>query len=298
GTVKLRAVFDNHDEMLFPNQFVNIKVLVSVEKNAIVVPSAALQHGRNGDFVYVMQREVVAEAPGDAKTPANPSGTPAEAPGKPSNEATKDSTPTGGAEAGKDHADGRQKEGGTNGSGPRGPGKVHLVKLTNVTVGHSDGEVTSILSGLKPGDIVVTDGADKLKDGAKVKPSMTKRGDKSGKNKQGQNKEGQDKQGQGRADDNQAGEAAANDSGNGKRGHRRRNAEGDAPTGQGERQSEGPGSSQTAGNGDSNDAAASNPPAFKRRSRDAGQGQDQASEGGQGEPGMRRHGGHRERSPE
>ena len=284
GTVKLRAVFDNHDEMLFPNQFVNIKVLVSVEKNAIVVPSAALQHGRNGDFVYVMQREVVAEAPGDAKTPANPSGTPAEAPGKPSNEATKDSTPTGGAEAGKDHADGRQKEGGTNGSGPRGPGKVHLVKLTNVTVGHSDGEVTSILSGLKPGDIVVTDGADKLKDGAKVKPSMTKRGDKSGKNKQGQ------------ADGNQAGEVAANDGGNGKRGHRRRNAEADAPSGQGERQSEGQGSSQTAGNGDSNDAT--NPPAFKRSSRDAGQGQDQTSEGGQGEPGMRRHGGHRERSPE
>ncbi len=309
GTVKLRAEFANRDEMLFPNQFVNIKVLVSVEKNAIVVPSSALQHGRNGDFVYVMQREPVADAPGDPSAAGNPSDKAADAPAKPAAEAAKESPPpvdaNATAEAGKDRTEEGSKGFGANGpgqdrsgngrSGPRGPGKVHLVKLTTVTVGHSDGEVTSILSGINPGDIVVTDGADKLKDGAKVKPSMTKRGNK---------KPGEGKADSSQAGDSQAAESGANDSGNGKRGHRRRNAESDAPAGQNEGKNERQGTRQphgadqfaSQGESDSNAADASNPPAFKRRARDAGQ--DQAAEGGQGEPSMRRHGGHRERSPE
>jgi len=53
GTIKLRAKFKNIDQGLFPSQFVNIKLLVDTQKNAIVIPIAALQHGKKGDYVYV-----------------------------------------------------------------------------------------------------------------------------------------------------------------------------------------------------------------------------------------------------
>jgi multidrug efflux system membrane fusion protein len=52
GTVKLRAIFDNADEALFPNQFVNVRLLVDTVKDAIVVPVAAIQRGQPGTFVY------------------------------------------------------------------------------------------------------------------------------------------------------------------------------------------------------------------------------------------------------
>jgi multidrug efflux system membrane fusion protein len=53
GTVKLRAVFDNKDETLFPNQFVNVRLLADTVKDAVVVPLAAIQRGPPGTFVYV-----------------------------------------------------------------------------------------------------------------------------------------------------------------------------------------------------------------------------------------------------
>lgn len=53
GTVKLRALFDNKDEQLFPNQFVNVRLLVDVLRNAVIVPSAAVQTGSIGTFVYI-----------------------------------------------------------------------------------------------------------------------------------------------------------------------------------------------------------------------------------------------------
>jgi multidrug efflux system membrane fusion protein len=52
GTVRLRAIFDNKDEALFPNQFVNIRLLVDTVKDAIAVPVAAIQRGQPGTFVY------------------------------------------------------------------------------------------------------------------------------------------------------------------------------------------------------------------------------------------------------
>lgn len=55
GTIKAKAEFANTDQALFPNQFVNVDVLVDVAKNALVVPVAAIQQGREGDFVYVTQ---------------------------------------------------------------------------------------------------------------------------------------------------------------------------------------------------------------------------------------------------
>ncbi len=54
GTVKLKAVFDNPDNNLWPNQFVNAHLLLEVRKNAITAPAAALQRGPDGTFAYVV----------------------------------------------------------------------------------------------------------------------------------------------------------------------------------------------------------------------------------------------------
>ncbi|MGI4954456.1 MAG: MdtA/MuxA family multidrug efflux RND transporter periplasmic adaptor subunit [Janthinobacterium lividum] len=101
GTVKLRAVFDNADQALFPNQFVNTRLLVQTIPGATLLPAAAVQQGVNGPFVYRLQ-------PGDT------------------------------------------------------------VSVQKVTLGATDGTSTIALSGVGPGDRVVVDGTDRLKDGAKV----------------------------------------------------------------------------------------------------------------------------------
>lgn len=54
GTVKLKARFENADELLFPNQFVNVRLRVQTLENAILLPSSALQFGSKGTFVYVV----------------------------------------------------------------------------------------------------------------------------------------------------------------------------------------------------------------------------------------------------
>lgn len=55
GTVKLRATFANQQNILFPNQFVNTKLLVDVIKNATIVPTSAVLNGSSGAFVYVVK---------------------------------------------------------------------------------------------------------------------------------------------------------------------------------------------------------------------------------------------------
>lgn len=54
GTLKLRALFDNPNNILYPNQFVNVRLLVDTLHNQIVVPVAAVQRGASGTFVYVV----------------------------------------------------------------------------------------------------------------------------------------------------------------------------------------------------------------------------------------------------
>jgi multidrug efflux system membrane fusion protein len=54
GTVKLRAIFSNADEKLFPSQFVNATLLVSTIKGAVTIPNAAIQTGAPGSFAYVV----------------------------------------------------------------------------------------------------------------------------------------------------------------------------------------------------------------------------------------------------
>ena len=100
GTVRLKAVFDNDDAALFPNQFVNARLLLDVKKGAVVVPSVAIQRGTQGAFVYVIKEDQTAAA-------------------------------------------------------------------RPVTVGATQGDDAAV-EGLKPGEMVVVDGADKLRDGSKV----------------------------------------------------------------------------------------------------------------------------------
>jgi multidrug efflux system membrane fusion protein len=103
GTVKLRAVFDNREQVLFPNQFVNIRLLVDTLHDATTVPSAAIQRGATGTFVYVVKPD-------------------------------------------------------------------ETVTVQPVTLGASDNQRVAVTKGVEPGEAIVTDGADRLKDGAKVRP--------------------------------------------------------------------------------------------------------------------------------
>ncbi len=57
GTVKLRALFDNKDDSLFPNQFVNTKLLVNTLQGATLIPTSAIQHNGQTAFVYLIQND-------------------------------------------------------------------------------------------------------------------------------------------------------------------------------------------------------------------------------------------------
>lgn len=56
GTIKLRAKFENSNDSLFPNQFVNIKLLVKTITDSIIIPTPAVQYGPNGTFVYLLNK--------------------------------------------------------------------------------------------------------------------------------------------------------------------------------------------------------------------------------------------------
>jgi multidrug efflux system membrane fusion protein len=57
GTVRVRAIFDNTDGALFPNQFVNAKLLVHTQRDATLVSSVAIQRGAQGPYVYVVKQD-------------------------------------------------------------------------------------------------------------------------------------------------------------------------------------------------------------------------------------------------
>ncbi|MCL1908517.1 MAG: MdtA/MuxA family multidrug efflux RND transporter periplasmic adaptor subunit [Holophagaceae bacterium] len=57
GTVKLKGLFENRDSLLFPNQFVNVRLFVDTIRNAVLIPSAAIQRGPQGTFVFVVNDE-------------------------------------------------------------------------------------------------------------------------------------------------------------------------------------------------------------------------------------------------
>ena len=102
GTIKAKARFANTSGALFPNQFVNVRLMLRTIDGAVVIPVIALRHGPSGDFVYVVNAD-------------------------------------------------------------------HTVTLRNVTAGISGVEDVAITRGLALGDEVVTEGGDRLKDGASVR---------------------------------------------------------------------------------------------------------------------------------
>ena len=57
GTVKVRAQFDNNNNTLCPNQFVNVRLLVKTLQNAVTVPTPAIQRGAPGAYVYVINAD-------------------------------------------------------------------------------------------------------------------------------------------------------------------------------------------------------------------------------------------------
>ena len=101
GTVRLKAQFPNDDGRLFPNQFVNVRMLIDVRRDATTVPSAALQRGARGMFVYVVKED-------------------------------------------------------------------RTVTLREVKTGPTEADATVIESGVEPGELIVVDGMDRLREGAKV----------------------------------------------------------------------------------------------------------------------------------
>src|SRR5579863_3118512 len=103
GTAKLKAVFSNTDNQLWPNQFVNTNLLLETRKKSTVVPTAAILRGPQGTFVYAMK-----------------------------------------------------------------PDKT--VEDRPVSVALTQGDISIIASGVNPGDVVVTDGQDKLQRGSRVEP--------------------------------------------------------------------------------------------------------------------------------
>ena len=57
GTVRLKAIFENKDNQLFPNQFVNARLLVAVRRGVIILPAVAIQRGPRGAFIYVVKAD-------------------------------------------------------------------------------------------------------------------------------------------------------------------------------------------------------------------------------------------------
>jgi multidrug efflux system membrane fusion protein len=62
GTVRCKAVFPNQDNALFPNQFVNARLLVDTRQGAVIVPTAAIQRSPQSTFVYVVKDDGTVES--------------------------------------------------------------------------------------------------------------------------------------------------------------------------------------------------------------------------------------------
>jgi multidrug efflux system membrane fusion protein len=133
GTVKLKAQFGNENFSMFANQFVNTRLLVNVKHDTTIVPSAGIQRGSQGTFVYVVNAD-------------------------------------------------------------------RTVSVRPVQIGTVQGDDTEVLSGVKAGEQIVVDGADKLREGAKVSLATEdgKQLDARGGKQAGKGGNGEHKRGEGR----------------------------------------------------------------------------------------------------
>src|ERR1700678_2268076 len=146
GTVKAKAVFDNHDGALFPNQFVNIRLALEERTNSLVMPASALQSDASGTFVYLLKPGAPPKAAVDddgGTTPDNTGG-------------------SGAAKASRKGAGGKGAAGTADDAGGP-PRKPFYVDVQNVSVDVTEGSQIILKSGLKEGDRVIVDGQEKLK---------------------------------------------------------------------------------------------------------------------------------------
>jgi len=101
GTGRLKAVFDNKENTLWPNQFVNVHLLLEIRKNSTVIPAAAVQRGPQGTYVFVAKPD-------------------------------------------------------------------HTADIRPVAIAFAQENMANIASGIAPGDVVITDGQDKLQQGSQI----------------------------------------------------------------------------------------------------------------------------------
>lgn len=145
GTAKVKAVFDNSDGSLFPNQFVNVRVILSERANATIIPTAAIESGSQGDYVFIV----------------NPGPTPA---------SKRKNLPNAGAPP--------AKPANANSAGNANSGQPRAQYHADQTPVHVDFVIgtMSVLSDneLRPGQQVVVDGQEKLVDGSNVTPIAAK----------------------------------------------------------------------------------------------------------------------------
>lgn len=152
GTVKLRAEFDNAKGDLYPNEFVNTRLLVKTLDNQTLVPSSAIQHNGAQDFVYLIQG-LTPSAPGNAAGHAY--------------------SGQGGGHYGNVGHDGNGGSyAGGNGKNSGGSQPTGKAVSRTVKVGISDEGNTVVTSGLNPGDVVANSSFQKLIDGSPVTQSQ------------------------------------------------------------------------------------------------------------------------------
>ena len=162
GTLKIKSIFDNQDLALFPNQFVNVRLLVDTHVGSTLVPTAAVQRGPQNFYVYLVQKNPKAAA---APAPEEKSWKNLWGLLSPKAAASADPASGGGdASAPASSADGKAHHARSDQS----------VTVRNVVLGITEGDLSEITSGLEAGDKVVIDGVDKLQEGGAVSVQMKK----------------------------------------------------------------------------------------------------------------------------
>jgi multidrug efflux system membrane fusion protein len=157
GTNKLKAVFANTDEKLFPNQFVNVHLILEQRNNAIVVPAAAVQHSTDNDYVWLVKPAAAPDTPQQG-TPQQDS---------PQQTDDGSAAKAGGTAQSNDNSAAKKI---TPGSG--------TVVMQPVVIDTTQGSMVILKSGLEAHQEVVVDGADKLQNGTKVSTTPSHRGQK------------------------------------------------------------------------------------------------------------------------
>jgi len=155
GTDRAKAIFDNKDGALFPNQFVNVRLILQRRPDTIVIPAAAVQMGSQGNFVYVVKKgDPLNPDASDTKTARNAAGSEHTHADKPA--ATPAAEGAGAGDKAADKSAGQAK---------------FYVELRPIVVDLTEGSQVIVSSGLAADEQVVIDGMEKLKNGSRVAPA-------------------------------------------------------------------------------------------------------------------------------